>query len=119
MPVSSEFVAYVVELLEGFGPAEAKRMFGGYGIYLDGLMFGIVANDTLYFKADETNRPDFEAEGCPPFTYTRQGKELALSYFQAPDDAMDNAEDLCRWAAGAHAAAVRNAKPRKKRKKKK
>jgi DNA transformation protein len=94
-------------------------MFGGYGIYLKGLMFGLVADDTLYLKVDEKNRPDYEKKGLGPFTYQRGGKPFAMSYYRAPAEAIDEADDLCAWARKAYDAAFRvaglkNKKPGKK-----
>lgn len=110
MAVDSEFVAYLLELLENFGDVDAKRMFGGFGIYRDGLMFGLVNNDTFFLKADDLNRPRFEELELPPFTYIRQGKPCALSFFQAPPDALEDPSAMLEWAAGAFAAARRTAK---------
>jgi DNA transformation protein len=95
-------------------------MFGGFGIYRHGLMFGLVSQNTLYLKADGVNRAEFEAKGLPRFTYERRGKELSMSYYQAPPEAMDNAESLCKWAQKAHDAALRASKkkPNKKRRRK-
>ena len=76
MTVDSEFVEYLLELLEDFGDVNAKRMFGGFGMYRDGLMFGLVDKNTLFLKADDENRPDFEELDLPPFTYLRQGKPI-------------------------------------------
>ena len=120
MAKKSEFVKYLMELLEPLGGVEVKAMFGGFGIYKNGLMLGLVSNDTLYFKVDDKDRPDYEARGLGPFKYKRQGKEYAMSYYQAPHDAMDNAEDLSQWAQKAYEAAVRavQKKPKKKRNKK-
>ena len=90
-------------------------MFGGFGIYRQGLMFGLVSQDTFYLKADEKNRADFEGRGLPRFTYERKGKELSMSYYQAPPEAMDNADKLGPWAQKAYEAAMRGAqnKPKK------
>ena len=120
MPQRSEYVEYLLEQLAPLGAVEAKRMFGGYGIYLDALMFGIVADDTLYLKTDDDTRPAFDAAGLGPFTYERQGKTLALGYHRAPDDAIDDREELCRWAGDARAVAQRAAarKAAKKRRRK-
>ncbi|MBD2858186.1 TfoX/Sxy family protein [Spongiibacter sp. KMU-158] len=81
-------------------------MFGGYGLFLDGLMFALVIEDTLYLKADEHSRVDFEDRDLPPFTYGRQGKQIALSYFQAPEEALDDSQMLADWANRAFAAAL-------------
>ncbi len=117
MANENEFISFLLELLEPLGSVEAKSMFGGFGIYRQGLMFGLVSEDIFYLKADEVNRGEFEGKGLPRFTYERGGKALSMSYYQAPPEAMDNAEALCAWAQKAYDAAVRAAqkKPKKKR----
>jgi len=86
-------------------------MFGGHGVYLDGLMFAIVSEDTLYLKADEMNRIEFEQAGCEIFDYARKGKRATLDFFRAPEDAMESPELMLPWARTAYAAALRtNAK---------
>ena len=109
--MSDDFVDYVMELLGPFGTVGARRMFGGHGVYLDGLMFAIVSGDTLYLKADEMNRIEFEQAGCEVFGYARKGKRATLSFFRAPEDAMESPELMLPWARTAYAAALRaNAK---------
>ncbi len=109
--MSGEFVDYVVELLGPFGTVGARRMFSGHGVYLDGLMFAIVSEDTLYLKADEMNRIEFEQAGCEIFGYARKGKHARLNFFRAPEDAMESPELMLPWARPAYAAALRaNAK---------
>ena len=86
-------------------------MFGGHGVYLDGLMFAMVSNDVLYLKSDEMNRVEFEQAGCEIFDYIRNGKRVALNFFRAPADAMESPEQMLPWARTAYAAALRaNAK---------
>jgi len=109
--MSGEFVDYVMELLGPFGTVRTRRMFGGYGVYLDGLMFAIVSGDVLYLKADPMNRIEFEQAGCEIFGYARKGKRATLGFFRAPDAAMESAELMLPWARTAYAAALRaNAK---------
>jgi len=109
--MSDDFVDYVMELLGPFGTVGARRMFGGHGVYLDGLMFAIVSGDTLYLKADEMNRVEFEQAGCEIFGYARKGKRVTLGFFRAPEDAMESPELMLPWARTAYAAALRaNAK---------
>jgi DNA transformation protein len=106
-----EFIDYVMELLGPFGTVRTRAMFGGYGVYLDGLMFAIVSEDTLYLKADEMNRVEFEHAGCERFGYARKGSRTTLNFFRAPDDAMDSPGQMLPWARTAYAAALRtNAK---------
>lgn len=107
---SSEFVDLVVETLQPLGPVVAKRMFGGHGIFMDGLMFALVADDQLYFKVDDDNRPAYEAKGLSPFTYVKKGKTMQMSYQEAPSEALDDPETLCAWAREAFGAALRSRK---------
>ena len=109
--MSDDFVDYVMELFGPFGTVAARRMFGGHGVYLDGLMFALVMEDTLYLKADEMNRIEFEQAGCEIFGYARKGKRATLNFFRAPEDAMESPELMLPWARTAYAAALRaNAK---------
>jgi DNA transformation protein len=88
-------------------------MFGGWGFYLDGRMFALVAFETFYIKADAENRPDFEARGLAPFRYEARGKVRTMSYFEPPSAALDDREQLCAWARKGVAAAARAASGRK------
>ncbi len=106
----SEFVAHVVDLLAPLGPVAPRAMFGGWGLYLDGRMFALIADDTLYLKVDGENRDTFEAAGSAPFTYAARGRTVALSYWQAPAEAMEDAALLLPLAEGALAAAARAAR---------
>ena len=124
MTAKTEFVQYVLELLEPLGGVTAKAMFGGFGIYRRGVMVALIADETLYLKADDINRPEFEAQKLEPFRYQKKDKVFAMSYYQAPPESMDESELLCEWAEGAYSAAVRGAKkkatkPRAKKKKSK
>ena len=109
--MSDDFVDYVMELFGPFGTVGARRMFGGHGVYLDGLMLAIISEDTLYLKADEMNRIEFEQAGCEIFGYARKGRRATLNFFRAPADAMESPELMLPWARSAYAAALRtNAK---------
>tara|TARA_R110001583_G_scaffold131562_1_gene283329 strand:+ start:188 stop:544 length:357 start_codon:yes stop_codon:yes gene_type:complete len=103
------FTAFLLEQMQWLGPVNARRMFGGSGFFLEGLMFGLVFDNTLYLKADAQNRSDFEALGLQPFTYPRGDREVALSYFQAPEEALDDKDILIDWGNRAYAAALRAA----------
>ena len=99
MAAQTEFVTYLLEQLAPVGEVSAKRMFGGWGIYHGGRMFGLVAGETLYLKVDHASRAEFEQEGLRPFRYDRNDGTVAVtSYYEPPSAALDDRELLCRWA---------------------
>ena len=110
----SDFIPFVQELLEGWGPVSARRMFGSHGLYHEGLMFAIVMEQRLYLKVDEVNRPEFEALGLAPFTYAMKGRDVALSYWAAPDTLFDDPQEAVLWARSAWDAALRGHKAKAK-----
>ena len=110
MTASDGFMEFLKDLLDGLGPIAVRRMFGGAGIFCDGAMFALVLDDTLYLKADDSNRGDFEAEGLAPFSYeTKSGCNTIMSYWRCPDRLFDDAEEMAAWARKSLAAAQRSA----------
>lgn len=107
MPVSDEFKAFLTDLFAGFGPVSIRSMFGGGGVFRDGVMFALIADDTLYLKVDETNRGDFEAEGMTPFTYTGKNKPVSMSYWEVPEAVYDDPELFVEWSRKAFEVAQR------------
>ena len=113
----SDFVQFICESLALLGDLTVRRMFGGYGVYCDGLFFAIVADDVLYFKVDDGNRADYEALGLRPFK-PLDDKPTTLSYYPPPERVLDEPDELLGWARPAIAAAARAAaakKPARKR----
>lgn len=118
MPVSDGFKDLVVDLLAEFGPVSIRNMFGGAGVYADGVMFAILANDTLYLKADETSARAFADEGMQPFSYRPEGREpIAMSYWEVPARLLDEPVELVSWVRDAHriACAAKSKPPRSRR----
>jgi DNA transformation protein and related proteins len=103
------------ELFRDFGPVAVRRMFGGQGIFVDGMMIALVARDVIYLKADAATIPAFEQEGLAPFSYpTKNGEHTLTSYWRMPDRLYDDPEELARWAREARTVAQRRAAaPRK------
>ncbi len=104
----SEFVEYLAELFAEFGPVSSRRMFGGHGVFHDGLMIGLVADDTLYLKADKESCDFFRERGLTPFQYTKGQRVVEMSYYLAPDDALDDPTEMRNWAQRAYEAALRS-----------
>jgi DNA transformation protein len=99
MPVSPEYKEFIIEQLDRLGPVRMRGMFGGAGVYLDDLMFGLIFDETLYLKVDDRNRPDFEAEGMEPFTYEMtDGSTGSLRYYEVPERLYDDPDELVQWA---------------------
>jgi DNA transformation protein len=90
-------------------------MFGGAGLYRDGVMFGLVSDKEIFLKSDELTMSRFEEAGCRPFIYSKDGKEVAMSYWSVPEEALDDGEFLKVWVDLAYQAALRSRKPKGKR----
>lgn len=118
MTPKSEFLEYLLEMLQSLGDVRAKSMFGGWGVYAGDLFFALVANETLYLKVDDVNRAEFESRALEPFRYEANGKVSVMSYYPPPAEALDDREMLCTWACKGLAAAERSARAKKPRKKK-
>ena len=107
MSVTPSFRNFVLEQLARATPGvQGRAMFGGVGIYSRGLFFALIADDTLYFKVDATNRPDFEARGMGPFRPPGPAGE-ALQYYAVPEDVLEDPDSLRPWAERALAVAER------------
>lgn len=103
----SEFIHYLTEVFEEFGPVRARRMFGGYGLYHNDLMFGIIVDDVLYLKADDQSRNAFQDRKLEQFQYLKKGRPTKMSYYMAPDEIFDDPQEARNWATRAYAAAIR------------
>jgi DNA transformation protein len=120
MAASEGFKDFIRDQLAGFGPITIRNMFSGAGIYADGVMFALVANDVLYLKADKSSARAFAAEGMSPFTYHRTGKApVAMSYWEAPPRLLEEPDQLAAWARGSYRVACaaktkRSRKPRRR-----
>jgi DNA transformation protein len=102
------FVAHALDLLSLLGGVEARRMFGGHGLYADGVMFGLLDDGELFLKTDAATRERFVAAGCRQWSYVHGKVRMEeTSYFQPPDDAHEDPEAMLPWARLALEAAVR------------
>ena len=101
------------DLFRDFGPVDIRRMFGGVGVFVDGLMIAIVTReDAVYLKADDETIPAFEREELGPFTYaTKNGEHTLTSYWRMPDRLYDDPEELARWAGDAPCMTDATARP--------
>jgi DNA transformation protein len=104
--VDKEFVSYVVELMQPLGPVHAKAMFGGHGVFLKGLMFALIADNVVYLKADKDTANEFIEKGLEAFTYNKKGKQYKMSYYRAPEEALEDGEEMNIWASKAYSAAI-------------
>jgi DNA transformation protein len=110
---SDSFAEFLREQLAPLGRITMRRMFGKTGVFCDGLMLGVVTDNTLYFRVDDDNRAIFkEAESFPPLNYEKQGRSIDLSFWRAPERLFDEPDELLTWARAALAAARRVAAKR-------
>ncbi|VTU13939.1 Regulator of competence-specific genes [Variovorax sp. SRS16] len=110
----NEFVDQLHDVFERFGRVSMRRMFGGYGVYHEGRMFGLVTGDRLYLKADAHSVAAFEAKQLAPFEYMRQGKPTRLSYYEAPPEVFEDRDTAAVWARRAWEAVLRAPPPKRK-----
>jgi DNA transformation protein and related proteins len=101
---------HIRELFAAFGSVDVRRMFGGAGVFVDGMMIALVSRDVVYLKADTETIPAFEREGLAPFSYMAKGsKRTITSYWRMPDRLYDDADELATWARASVEVARRKA----------
>lgn len=108
------YALHLLDLFQPLGPVTYRRMFGGAGLFIDGRMFAILDDETLYLKADDITRAEFEAAGMEVFVYQAKTRSVSIPYHRVPDELVDDLDDLLGWARKAVEAARRAPAPRKK-----
>lgn len=110
----SDFAEFLHDVFRAFGTISCRKMFGGYGVYHNGVMFGLVADDVLYLKADMSFAEEFHRRELPQFQYPKGDKIVKMSYFQAPEEIYDNTGVAEQWARKAYESAVKAKKGKRK-----
>ena|SRR5260221_9965551 len=105
MAISDSYRVFVLEQLARVTPVTSRSMFGGVGIYARGLFFALIAEDRLYFKVDDSTRPDFERVGMEPFRPV--GQVCAMGYFEVPADVVEDTVQLASWVEKAVGVAAK------------
>jgi DNA transformation protein len=100
------------DLFSGLGPVSVRRMFGGKGIYFDGVIIAVELRDELMLKGDATLAPELEAAGCLRWTYvgSRHGKQVSMPYWTVPEAALDDPDEMAVWARKSYEAGLRSEK---------
>jgi DNA transformation protein len=107
--VNAEFVTFVKDQLADLGPLENGHFFGGHAFKYEGKQFAMILFNTLFFKVDDRNRPDYTDLGMDPFTYkTKKGLVTSNKYFEVPEDVLEDPSELCEWAHRAMDAALKS-----------
>jgi len=113
MVASDTFAEFLREQLARLGRVAMRRMFGKTGVFCEGVMFGMVTDNTLYVRVDDQNRAIFkEAESYPPLNYRKKGSTIDLAFWRVPERLMDEPDELVAWARAALGAARRVAAKR-------
>jgi DNA transformation protein and related proteins len=121
MVASDDFAEFLRDQLAPLGYITMRRMFGKTGVFCDGVMLGMVTDNTLYVRVDDHNRATFrEAESFPPLNYAKKGEMIDLSFWRVPERLMDEPDELVSWAraalAAAHRVAAKRTRPMRPRK---
>ena len=106
MAVQAQYLAYVLEQLSGLGNVRTRRMFGGVGLYGGELFFGLIDDDTLFFKTDESNAAEYQARRMPRFMPPANRPLGPMGYHQVPAEIIEDGESLVAWARKALAVAL-------------
>jgi len=115
MAKSHPLLDRILPPLQAAGEARGRAMFGGFGVYLDDVIVGLIIWDRLFFRVDDRNRPHYQAAGSEPFTYEgRSDKPIEMPYWEVPEEVLAEPERLCDWAAKARAASIAAQAGRKK-----
>src|SRR6478672_10642684 len=113
MVASTDFADFLRDQLAPLGPIAMRRMFGKTGVFCDGVMLGMVRDNTLYFRVDDLNKATFkEAEAFPPLDYEKKGTTVDLAFWRVPERLFDEPDEFLAWARAALAAAGRVAAKR-------
>lgn len=107
--MSEALIEHLRDLFAPLGPISTRAMFGGHGVYFEGLIVGVIIGEALYLKTDEDTREAFRSAGCQPFVYEMKGRSVAMSYWSLPESALDSPESMQSWARLAIGAASRKA----------
>lgn len=105
-PIVEHFMSY----LTPHGAITARAMFGGFGIYLDGVIFAIIVEKELYFKVDEKSQKQFESLDSKQFVYEGQGRPVGMSYFTLPEKILKSPEELTKWIKRSHSISLKGRK---------
>ena len=111
MTTSAAFLAYVLDQLAQLGGVSSRRMFGGVGLYCDEFFFGLIAEDVLYLRVDDSNRSDFTARNMAQFRPYADRPHLSMKYYEAPADVLEDAAELVIWARRSVEVATKAPKP--------
>jgi DNA transformation protein and related proteins len=113
MAVTPDYLQYILEQLATLPHVSSRRMFGAIGLYSDGLFFGLIDNDTLFFKVNDSNRNDYVSRGMAAFCPFPDKPDQSMSYFEVPADALEDRDELTLWARKSVAVALSSPKPRR------
>ncbi|MEI7455957.1 MAG: TfoX/Sxy family protein [Nitrosomonadales bacterium] len=103
----NEFVDYVLETMSHWSEVNSRKMFGGHGLYREGLMFALIVDDELFLKTDPLNAAAFERAGSRPFTYQSKTRTVQMAYWSAPAESLESPDEMSDWCQLAYAAALR------------
>lgn len=111
---TNEYLGYVLERLEPIGMISVRAMFGGFGLYYRGVIFGLVAYDELYFKVGEANIAEYKNAGSSPFIYPGKHKPVTMSYWRVPEHILEDNERINQWVLESYKVSLGKKSVRKK-----
>ena len=111
--MSSDYLDYILDLLSICENITSRKMFGGYGIYRNGIIFAIIIDNELYFKVDESNIDEYKNLNSEPFTFNSKGKKISMSYWKLPEEVMEDEDLLLKFMDLSYEASIQKKKQSK------
>jgi DNA transformation protein and related proteins len=115
MAISPDYLEYVLEQMRLVRGVTSRRMFGGLCLFYQGKAFGLIGEDVLYLKVDDSNRADFEAAGMSAFAPFADKPEYKMGYYEVPIDVLEDRERLRDWSLKAIAVSKKAADKKRKK----
>ena len=103
---NQETLKHILDLLDDEEGISYKRMFGGYGLFKNDLAVALILRSEIYMKVDQSNKHDYETAFSKPFTYRKNGKDIALSNWSIPSEILEDKELFVEWFLKSYRVAV-------------
>ena len=94
--MADSFADFVLDQLRELGEVRRRAMFGGFGLYCGEAFFGIVFDDRLYFKTNDSTAWQYASRGMKSFR--PNDRQRLRNYYEVPPEIVEDPDELMVWA---------------------